>query len=126
MAWKLVIACLCYYQIVSIFFLASFSSNILIDKHKEAKIGDFGLAMFATNGTDTGILTHVSTNMSSKLFSTVAYMPPEFVRSSGKHYLAGDVYSFGVVSIILVGPLTCFNCVCLCLSACVPPHISSN
>lgn len=73
------------------------SSNILIDKHKEAKIGDFGLAMFATNGTDTGILTHVSNSMTGSLFGTVAYMPPEFPRSSGKQYLESDVYSFGVV-----------------------------
>lgn len=73
------------------------SANILIDKHKEAKIGDFGLAMFATKGTDTGILSHVSSNMTGSLFGTVAYMPPEFLRSNGKQYLAGDVYSFGVV-----------------------------
>lgn len=79
------------------FFLLSFSCNILINKHKEAKIGDLGLAGFLTDHSSE-LLDRVSKQMNPKLFGTLAYLPPEFGASKGKRFLETDVYSFGVVS----------------------------
>ncbi|XP_064604375.1 uncharacterized protein LOC135469734 [Liolophura sinensis] len=72
------------------------SANILLDKHFEAKISDFGLAEHANAGQTTGMFTHVSKkDMKHKMYKTRAYLPPEFF-SNGPS-IKSDTYGFGVI-----------------------------
>lgn len=76
------------------------SANILLDKHFEAKISDFGLAEYANAGQTTGMFTHVSKkDMKQKVYKTRAYLPPEFF-SNGPS-IKSDTYGFGVVSMVI-------------------------
>nr|UCK81525.1 interleukin-1 receptor-associated kinase 1 [Arenicola marina] len=73
------------------------SANVLLDKHFEAKIGDFGLAKVANSGGNFKY-THVSeVDPNAKVYGSKAYLPAEYL--SGQHKLRKDtdVYSFGVV-----------------------------
>ncbi|XP_011619245.1 interleukin-1 receptor-associated kinase 1 isoform X1 [Takifugu rubripes] len=69
------------------------SSNILLDHHMTAKLGDFGLARFAPrpSPSETKPLGRTTT-----IRGTLAYLPHEYVRT-GKLGTVVDVYSFGVV-----------------------------
>ncbi|ELT92848.1 hypothetical protein CAPTEDRAFT_53959, partial [Capitella teleta] len=72
------------------------SANILLDKHFEAKIGDFGLSRLATSGAYTDY-THASlSDLKSKVFGSEAYLPDDFLRTL-KHSISTDTYSFGIV-----------------------------
>lgn len=77
----------------------TFSSNILLDKHLEAKIADLGLARHATGGSSqSGRLTHITKKQTfTKQYQTKAYLPPEVIRGNAMS-IKGDTYSFGVVS----------------------------
>lgn len=74
------------------------SSNILLDKHLEAKIADLGLARHATGGSSqSGRLTHITKKQTfTKQYQTKAYLPPEVIRGNAMS-IKGDTYSFGVV-----------------------------
>lgn len=67
-----------------------------MDKHFEAKIGDFGVSKTANKGTETGKYTHV-TMKDKNLYFTLAYTAPEVARSGG-YSIKGDTFAFGVVS----------------------------
>ncbi|XP_061187681.1 uncharacterized protein LOC133195768 [Saccostrea echinata] len=73
-------------------------SNILLDKHMEAKIGDLGLAKHATGGSgQSGKLTHITKKQTgTKQYQTKAYLPPEVIRGNAMS-IKGDTFSFGVV-----------------------------
>ena len=77
--------------LISVFF---FSSNILLDRHYEAKIGDFGLARDGPTG-DLKSYTIMKTD--SKIMGTTAYMAPEYCRNRVLSREV-DTYAFGVVS----------------------------
>jgi serine/threonine protein kinase len=80
------------------------SSNILLDKHMEAKIGDLGLAKHATGGSQSGKLTHITKKQTgTKQYQTKAYLPPEVIRGNAMS-IKGDTYSFGVVSYMCTDP----------------------
>ncbi|XP_059658499.1 probable serine/threonine-protein kinase PBL11 [Cornus florida] len=64
------------------------SSNILLDNAFNAKLSDFGLAKFGSQGSDTPIVT--------RILGTQGYFAPEYV-GTGRLTLKTDVYSFGVV-----------------------------
>ncbi|KAJ6824357.1 putative LRR receptor-like serine/threonine-protein kinase [Iris pallida] len=68
------------------------ATNILLDKHVNAKISDFGLAKL-----DEEENTHIST----RIAGTIGYMAPEYAM---RGYLTdkADVYSFGVVMLEIV------------------------
>ncbi|XP_052779813.1 interleukin-1 receptor-associated kinase-like 2 [Mya arenaria] len=73
------------------------SSNILLDRHMEAKIGDLGLAQQATGGEVTGRLTHITrATMCHHDYENKAYYAPEISRGN-VFSVKGDTYAFGVV-----------------------------
>uniref|UniRef100_A0A3P9I9N4 Protein kinase domain-containing protein n=1 Tax=Oryzias latipes TaxID=8090 RepID=A0A3P9I9N4_ORYLA len=69
------------------------SSNILLDRHLEAKLSDFGLARYVPSCSTTQT---VSVGKTATVRGTLAYLPDEYVRK-GELCTAVDVYSFGVV-----------------------------
>ena len=63
------------------------TSNILIDAHLNARLGDFGLARLYNHGQ----LSHTTS-----VVGTIGYIAPELTRT-GKASTSTDVYAFGVV-----------------------------
>ncbi|XP_039116498.1 probable LRR receptor-like serine/threonine-protein kinase At1g53430 [Dioscorea cayenensis subsp. rotundata] len=72
------------------------ATNVLLDKHLNAKISDFGLAKLSDED-----VTHIST----RIAGTIGYMAPEYAM---RGYLTdkADVYSFGVVMLETVTGLS--------------------
>ncbi|CAD5216948.1 unnamed protein product [Bursaphelenchus xylophilus] len=68
-------------------------ANILLDKHLEPKLGDFGLSRDGQVELDAD---DKSPMIASHIKGTLAYLPPEFTRSKILTTKL-DVYSFGVV-----------------------------
>ncbi|XWS15723.1 hypothetical protein CRYUN_Cryun34aG0026400 [Craigia yunnanensis] len=68
------------------------SSNMLLDKDCNPKIGDFGLAkLFPDN------ITHIST----RIAGTTGYLAPEYAMG-GQLTMKADVYSFGVLVLEII------------------------
>ena len=65
------------------------SSNIMLDSHFNAKLGDFGLAR---------LVDHAKGSQTTALAGTMGYMAPECA-TSGRASKESDVYSFGVVAL---------------------------
>ncbi|KAL9288418.1 putative L-type lectin-domain containing receptor kinase VII.2 RLK-Pelle-L-LEC family [Arabidopsis thaliana] len=63
------------------------SSNVLLDKDMNARVGDFGLAKLQNTSKEMVSTTHV--------VGTAGYMAPELVKT-GRASAQTDVYSFGV------------------------------
>lgn len=61
-----------------------------------AKLGDFGLARFAPEGSRSSPTTTLG--YTKRVRGTLAYLPDEYVRK-GQLGTSVDVYSFGVVSL---------------------------
>uniref|UniRef100_A0A914V428 non-specific serine/threonine protein kinase n=1 Tax=Plectus sambesii TaxID=2011161 RepID=A0A914V428_9BILA len=80
------------------------SANILLDKHFEPKLGDFGLCRVGQ--IEVGI--EASPLVASHIKGTLAYLPPEFITS--KHLSTKlDVYSFGVVMLEVATGLRAYS-----------------
>ncbi|KAL6738550.1 hypothetical protein Aduo_012090 [Ancylostoma duodenale] len=69
------------------------SANILLDRHFEPKLGDFGLSRDGKIETDA---QEKSPLIASHVKGTLAYLPPEFITSKILSTKL-DVYSFGIV-----------------------------
>eukprot|EP00257_Ricinus_communis_P026273 XP_025013687.1 probable LRR receptor-like serine/threonine-protein kinase RFK1 isoform X1 [Ricinus communis] len=84
------------------------ATNVLLDKHLNPKISDFGLAKL-----DSEEKTHISTRVAG----TIGYMAPEYALWGYLTYKA-DIYSFGIVALEIVsgkhnmsrGPESNFGC----------------
>ncbi|KAG2319354.1 hypothetical protein Bca52824_012567 [Brassica carinata] len=63
------------------------TSNVLLDKDMNARVGDFGLAKLQNTNKEMVSTTHV--------VGTAGYMAPELVKT-GRASVETDVYSFGV------------------------------
>ena len=73
------------------FKLVNCRTNILLDKHLSAKLGDLGFAKEISKVV--GNRSFITTKLVAK---TLGYSPPEM--DTGKLSPKGDVYSYGVVS----------------------------
>jgi len=63
------------------------SKNILLSKHMEAKVADFGLSK----------MKMVESQSSSYTMGSIAWMAPEVVANASNFTKASDVYSFGII-----------------------------
>lgn len=81
------------------------SSNILLDRHLEAKLADFGLARFCPRAPPGRTAAQTCSFVKSpEVRGTEAYLPNEYLRGSCRLGPFIDVYSFGVVLLeILTG-----------------------
>ncbi|XP_053153873.1 interleukin-1 receptor-associated kinase 1 isoform X1 [Hemicordylus capensis] len=70
------------------------SSNILLDVALNPRLADFGLARFSRRPKQGGLSS--SLGQTQTVRGTLAYLPPEYVRT-GTLSTAIDVFSFGVV-----------------------------
>ena len=72
-----------------------YRSNILISKHGEAKICDFGFSITLPERKKGKTLVTVAKNI--PLAATIGYMPPEYYE--GRYSTWSDVYCYGIVSV---------------------------
>ena len=81
------------------------SANILLDKHMEPKLGDFGLCR---DGQEELGIDEKSPLIASHIKGTLAYLPPEFI-SSKILSTKLDVYSYGVVLLEIATGLRAYS-----------------
>jgi serine/threonine protein kinase len=80
------------------------SANVLLSRHLDACLGDFGMAraMAGVAGTERGAATAGGTEaVSTRIFGTPGYIDPEYART-GRVSAASDIFSFGVVGLELL------------------------
>lgn len=70
------------------------ASNVLLDGHMNARLGDFGLARMHNHG-------QVSSSNTTRVVGTVGYMAPEIVKT-GRATTQTDVFGFGVLILEMV------------------------
>ncbi|CAD6190724.1 unnamed protein product [Caenorhabditis auriculariae] len=80
------------------------TANILLDKHMEPKLGDFGLSR---DGQVEADASEKCPLIASHIKGTLAYLPPEFITSKILSTKL-DVYSFGIVLLEIASGLRAY------------------
>ncbi|XP_008370076.2 probable LRR receptor-like serine/threonine-protein kinase At3g47570 [Malus domestica] len=70
-------------------------SNVLLDEDMVAHVGDFGLARFLLEASNSNNLA-ASQTMSAGLKGSIGYIPPEY-GMAGQVSILGDTYSYGIL-----------------------------
>ncbi|VDL77103.1 unnamed protein product [Nippostrongylus brasiliensis] len=84
------------------------SANILLDRHLEPKLGDFGLSR---DGKVEADADEKSPLIASHVKGTLAYLPPEFITNRILSTKL-DVYSFGIVLLEICTGMNNFPIIC--------------
>ncbi|KAM7256172.1 hypothetical protein ACFE04_011913 [Oxalis oulophora] len=84
------------------------TSNVMLDSHYNAKLGDFGLARWLEHELEYQISTPSMKNHdfrlanSTRIGGTIGYLPPESFRTKSVATAKSDVFSFGIVVLEVV------------------------
>ncbi|PSS35690.1 Receptor-like protein kinase [Actinidia chinensis var. chinensis] len=79
------------------------TSNVMLDSHYNARLGDFGLARWLEHDLEYQIRTPSTQNHqfwlaeTTKIGGTIGYLPPESFQKHSVATTKSDVFSFGVV-----------------------------
>ncbi|THG12955.1 hypothetical protein TEA_014578 [Camellia sinensis var. sinensis] len=84
------------------------TSNVMLDSHYNARLGDFGLARWLEHELEYEIRTPSMKNHqfrlaeTTRIGGTIGYLPPESFQKRGVATAKSDVFSFGVVVLEVV------------------------
>jgi len=84
------------------------TSNVMLDSHYNARLGDFGLARWLEHELEYQIRTPSMKNHqfhlteSTKIGGTIGYLPPESFQKRSVATAKSDVFSFGIVVLEVV------------------------
>ncbi|GAV67679.1 Pkinase domain-containing protein/Pkinase_Tyr domain-containing protein [Cephalotus follicularis] len=84
------------------------TSNVMLDSHYNARLGDFGLARWLEHELEYQIRTPSAKNHqfrlaeSSRIGGTIGYLPPESFQKKSVATAKSDVFSFGIVVLEVV------------------------
>ncbi|KAK2987229.1 hypothetical protein RJ640_022261 [Escallonia rubra] len=84
------------------------TSNVMLDSHYNAKLGDFGLARWLEHELEYQIMVPSMKNHkfrmaeTSRIGGTIGYLPPESFQRRGFATAKSDVFSFGIVVLEII------------------------
>ncbi|KAK3030153.1 hypothetical protein RJ639_037674 [Escallonia herrerae] len=84
------------------------TSNVMLDSHYNAKLGDFGLARWLEHELEYRIMVPSMKNHkfrmaeTSRIGGTIGYLPPESFQRRGFATAKSDVFSFGIVVLEII------------------------
>lgn len=84
------------------------TSNVMLDYHYNARLGDFGLARWLEHELEYGIRTPSVKNQqfhlaeTTRIGGTIGYLPPESFQKRSVATAKSDVFSFGIVVLEVV------------------------
>ncbi|CAJ2669941.1 unnamed protein product [Trifolium pratense] len=90
------------------------TSNVMLDSHYNAKLGDFGMARWleheleyefkynSSNKKTSSRIDHFKLGETSRIGGTIGYLPPESLQKLSNGTSKCDVFSFGIVVLEIV------------------------
>ena len=88
--------------------------NVLVDRHMDAMLGDFGFARVLSDASDVGV--------TQAKVGPVRWMAPECFKAASEYSTASDVFAFGVVR----GAGGGGACVCYCSYVILSTHLAAS